>query len=178
MSFSKDAWEAITPIRKAIDELAFLNAMEDGSLPHAWFIYYMAQDAHYLADYGGVLAAAASQTTDADELLFCARSANTTVIVERELHAAHVADFAASTKSPTCTAYLLSLAAAGSYPSLAAGILPCFWIYEDVGRRLKERVIDLTFRTSRSRYGPPLWGFRCRCLLGCVGGRGPAVVAV
>ena len=30
------------------------------------------------------------------------------------------------------------------YPALAAGILPCFWIYEDVGRRLKDRVGDLT----------------------------------
>ena len=35
----------------------------------------------------------------------------------------------------------------------------------------------LTFRTSRSRYSPAL-GVRCRCLLGCLGGPGPAVVAV
>ena len=41
------------------------------------------------------------------------------------------------------TSYLFSLAAAGSYPVLAAGILPCFWIYEDVGRRLKEGLSDL-----------------------------------
>ena len=137
MSFAQDAWEAIAPIRKAIDELPLLTGIQDGTLPRDTFAYYMAQDAHYLADYGRVLAAAASQTTDADELLFWARSAHTTVIVERELHATHVADFAAIPKSPTCTAYtsyLLSLAAAGRYPALAAGILPCFWIYEDVGR--------------------------------------------
>jgi thiaminase/transcriptional activator TenA len=161
MPFSQDAWEAIAPIRKAIDELPFLTGMEDGSLPRAWFIYYMAQDAHYLADYGRVLAAAASQTTDADELLFWARSATTIVVVERELHAVHVGDFAASTMSPTCTAYtsyLLSLAAAGRYPALAAGILPCFWIYEDVGRRLRERVSDLTghpYADWISTYGDP-----------------------
>ncbi|HEY8653701.1 MAG TPA: thiaminase II, partial [Dermatophilaceae bacterium] len=94
MSFAQDAWEAIAPIRKAIDELPLLTGMADGTLPRDTFVYYMAQDAHYLADYGRVLAAAASQTTDADELLFWARSAHTTVIVERELHAAHVADFA------------------------------------------------------------------------------------
>jgi thiaminase (transcriptional activator TenA) len=147
MSFSLDAWEAIAPIRKAIDELPFLRGMEDGALPHDYFVYYLAQDALYLADYGRVLAAAASQTTNADELLFWTHSANMTVLVERELHARHVVDFAATTRSPTCTAYtsyLLSLAGAGLYPALAAGILPCFWIYEDVGRRLKERVGDLT----------------------------------
>jgi thiaminase/transcriptional activator TenA len=146
MAFSQDAWEAVAPIRKAIDELPFLTALEDGSLPREAFIYYLAQDAHYLADYGRTLAAAASQTSEPEELLFWARGAATTVAVERELHAAHVADFAASTRSPTCTAYtsyLFSLVGAGCYPVLAAGVLPCFWIYEDVGRRLKERVANL-----------------------------------
>lgn len=161
MSFSLDAWEATAPIRAAIDTLPFLTALEDGTLPRPWFGYYMAQDAHYLADYGRVLAAAASQTSDADELLFWARSAHSSVLVERELHARHVRDFAASPKSPTCTAYtsyLLSLAAGGSYPVLAAGILPCFWIYEDVGRRLKERIGDLTghpFADWIGTYGNP-----------------------
>jgi thiaminase/transcriptional activator TenA len=142
MTFSQDAWEAIAPIRKAIDDLPFLVGLEDGSLPRESFRYYMAQDAHYLADYGRVLAAAASQAPNTDELLFWASSATNTVLVERELHAAHVADFEASSKSPTCTAYtsyLFSLVACGQYAVLTAGILPCFWIYEDVGRRLKER---------------------------------------
>jgi thiaminase/transcriptional activator TenA len=161
MSFSQDAWEAIAPIREAIGELPLLTGMEDGTLPRDSFVYYMAQDAHYLADYGRVLAAAASQTTDAAELLFWARSAYTVVTVERELHAVHVADFAAIPKSPTCTAYtsyLFSLAAAGRYPALTAGILPCFWIYEDVGCRLKARVGDLTghpYADWISTYGDP-----------------------
>ncbi|TPJ36573.1 thiaminase II, partial [Mesorhizobium sp. B2-6-6] len=40
--------------------------------------------------------------------------------------------------------YLLSLATAGNYPVLAAGILPCFWVYDDVGTRLKAAVGDLS----------------------------------
>ncbi|HXR68800.1 MAG TPA: TenA family protein, partial [Dermatophilaceae bacterium] len=161
MSFSQDAWEAVAPIRKAIDELPFLTGMEDGTLPRDSFVYYMAQDALYLSDYGRVLAAAASQSADAAELLFWAQSACTVVTVERELHAAHVADFAAIPRSPTCmayTSYLFSLAAAGCYPALAAGILPCFWIYEDVGNRLKNRLGDLTghpYADWISTYGDP-----------------------
>jgi len=161
MSFSQDAWEAVAPIRKAIDELPFLTGMEDGTLPRDSFVYYMAQDALYLSDYGRVLAAAASQSADAAELLFWARSACTVVTVERELHAAHVADFAAIPRSPTCmayTSYLFSLAAAGCYPALAAGILPCFWVYEDVGNRLKNRLGDLTghpYADWISTYGDP-----------------------
>jgi thiaminase/transcriptional activator TenA len=161
MPFSQDAWQAIAPIRQAIDRLPLLTGLEDGSLSHARFVHYLAQDAHYLADYGRVLAAGASQTTDADELLFWAGSAHTTVLVERELHAAHVSDFAATPRSPTCTAYtsyLFSLAASGSYPVLVAGVLPCFWIYEDVGRRLKGRVRDLMthpYADWISAYGDP-----------------------
>ena len=161
MSFSQDAWEAVAPIRKAIGGLPFLTGMEDGTLRRESFDYYMAQDAHYLVDYGRVLAAAASQTSDTGELVFWARSAYTAVTVERELHAAHVADFAAIPRSPTCTAYtsyLFSLAAAGCYPALAAGILPCFWIYEDVGSRLKDRVGDLPghpYADWISTYGDP-----------------------
>jgi len=78
----------------------------------------MAQDAHYLADYARVLAAAASQTLDTDELLFWARSVMTAVGVERELHAAHETDISTGTKSPTCMAYtscLFLLPAASSY---------------------------------------------------------------
>jgi len=50
----------------------------------------------------------------------------------------------------TCTAYtsyLFSLACAGCYPVLGAGLLPCFCVYENVGGRLKARVGDLA--------GPP-----------------------
>jgi thiaminase/transcriptional activator TenA len=148
MTFSTDAWSAIADIRGAIDELPFLTRLADGSLDHEVFRHYLTQDALYLADYGRVLAAAASQSTDPDDLIFWAQSARTTVVVERELHAAHVADLAdlaGATPSPTCrayTAYLWSLAGGGCYPALVAGILPCFWIYDDVGRRMRERVGD------------------------------------
>lgn len=147
MAFSDEMWEWISPIRTAIDALPLLAGMEDGTLPRDAFNYYLAQDAHYLASYGRVLATIAGQADRPDELLFWAKSASTTVAVERELHAAHVPNFEAARKSPTCTAYtsyLFSLTAGGCYPAAVAGVLPCFWIYEDVGRRLTERVGELS----------------------------------
>ncbi|MHB1234348.1 MAG: TenA family protein [Microbacteriaceae bacterium] len=145
--FSDELWESIGPIRAAIDQLPLLAGMEDGTLPRDVFTYYLAQDAHYLASFGRVLAAAAGQSDHPDELLFWAGSARTTILVEQQLHAAHVPDFESLPKSPTCTAYasyLLSLTAGGCYPVLVAGLLPCFWIYDDVGRRLGERVGELS----------------------------------
>jgi thiaminase/transcriptional activator TenA len=167
-TFSTELWEAAAPVLEAIDRLPFLVAMEDGSLPRNRFDYYMAQDAHYLAAYGRVLAAAAGQAELAEDLLFWAASAVNAISVERELHAAHVADFTAIEMSPTCTAYtsyLLSLVTSGCYPALVAGLLPCFWIYEDVGRRLKERFDDLDghpYADWISTYGDPVFGAASR----------------
>lgn len=146
MTFTEDQWHETAGIREAIDRLPFLKSLEDGSLPRDVFGHYMAQDAHYLACYGRALASAAAQSSLPDELLFWAASAVTAVSVERQLHAVHVAALNATRASPTCTAYtsfLFSLAASGCYPALVAGLLPCFWIYEDVGRRLKQRIGDL-----------------------------------
>ncbi len=146
MGFCDDAWAATSPIRAAIDTLPFLTGLQAGTLPRPSFVYYMAQDAHYLLHFGRVLATAAAQASDPDELLFWTRSANSAITVERLLHAAHAPDFTATAMSPTATAYtsfLLSLTTTGCYPALAAGLLPCFWIYEDVGRRLKNQVGDL-----------------------------------
>ncbi|WP_349897102.1 TenA family protein [Parafrigoribacterium soli] len=161
MTFTDELWHESSAVLEAIDRLPFLVGLEDGRLPRDLFSYYMAQDAHYLASYGRVLASAAARSELADELLFWAGSATTAVSAERQLHAAYVADFSAIPASPTCTAYtsyLFSLAAGGCHPALVAGLLPCFWIYEDVGRRLKERVGDLSahpYADWIATYGDP-----------------------
>lgn len=143
MTFTDDAWAATADIRAGIDALPFLAGLRDGSLEEATFRFYMTQDALYLARYGRALAAAASQSPTADELVFWSERARDCIVVERELHASRLTDPDGAAMSPTCTAYtsyLLSLAADGSYPVLVAGVLPCFWIYDDVGSRLKAEV--------------------------------------
>lgn len=138
-TFCRQAWNAIGPIRAAIDALPFLAGLRDGSLPRNTFNFYLAQDAHYLGDYSRALAMCASQADVAAEREFWTTSALEAATVECALHAARVEDFTTVEKSPTCTAYtsyLLSLTTAGSYAALAAAVLPCFWIYQDVGERL------------------------------------------
>lgn len=142
-NFSARLWQRIGPIRAAIDALPFLARLEDGSLGRERFDYYLGQDARYLFSYGKALAAAASQADTSDDVLFWATAARTTFVVERQLHAAHVQELDGVEASPTClayTTYLQALAGDGSYPVLAAGILPCFWIYQDVGDRMLRRI--------------------------------------
>jgi thiaminase/transcriptional activator TenA len=145
--FTAQAWEDTTKAREAIDALPFVRGLGDGTLDPDRFTYYLAQDTHYLLDYARALAAAAVKADTAADLAFFANSAHGAIVVEQELHRAHVGDLARYPKSPTCvgyTSYLLGIAQAGGYAELVAALLPCFWIYQDVGARLLDRAGDLT----------------------------------
>jgi thiaminase/transcriptional activator TenA len=161
VTFTDELWASTESIRERIDGLPFLVALEDGSLPRERFDHYLAQDARYLIEFGRVLAHAAAVSPTADALVFWAESAVSTVRVERELHARHVGDLDGAPMSPTCsayTSYLLSVCAAGSYPVLTAAVLPCFWIYDDVGVRLKQRLgetADHPYGDWVATYGDP-----------------------
>ena len=161
MTFTDDLWTATLPIRNAIDRLAFVVALEDGTLSEDKFTYYLEQDALYLGAYAQVLAAAGAQSSSPDHLVFWSERAASAIQVERTLHESFVDTCIPRVPSPTCTAYtsyLLSLVPSGSLAALVAGILPCFWIYEDVGRRLKSRIGDLAnhpFATWITTYDDP-----------------------
>ncbi len=156
-TFTAQAWHDSAALRASIDKLPFLLRLADGTLDATTFSGYLAQDALYLGDYARVLAAAASQSTDPDELMFGADSAHGAIAVERQLHETHLTNRDPCGPDrpemmPVCrayTSYLWALVGQGCYPVLTAAILPCLWIYDDVGRRLKDSVGDL----SKHPYG-------------------------
>ncbi|GAA1938372.1 bifunctional hydroxymethylpyrimidine kinase/phosphomethylpyrimidine kinase [Agromyces allii] len=152
-------WGGIADVRAAIDDLPFIRALADGTLEREPFLAYLAQDALYLRDYARVLAEASRLAPDAAGQAFWADSAHGSLVGELELHTRWLtgdadatgvalpteADatsaalvFAAEPDAAT-TAYLdhlLATGARGDYAVLAAAVLPCFWIYVDLGERL------------------------------------------
>lgn len=152
MSFTDDAWTAVAGIRQAIDTHPLLTGLHDGTLDREVFTGYLAQDAQYLSSYARVLASCAAQAPDPAETAFWAQRAHDVVAVESALHDSHLTGAEPVEPSPTClgyTSYLWALSAQGAYPVLVAGLLPCFWIYDDVGRRFSAQAGDL----SRHPYG-------------------------
>lgn len=146
MAFTDGLWSGNAGVRAAIGRHGFLVGLEDGSLDRSVFDAYLAQDARYLAQYARVLAGLAAQASDPDDVSFWSRGAAEAIVVERQLHASHVGDLDTTPMSPTCLAYasyLLSLLVGGSYPVAAAGVLPCYWVYADVGAGLLTRAKDL-----------------------------------
>jgi thiaminase/transcriptional activator TenA len=149
MSFCNTIWQDVAPLRRAILEQPFLAELADGSLPAESFRHYMVQDSLYLAEYSRVLAIAAARAPTAAGRLEFSDGAKVAVQVEEALHQAFFAQFGvtpemaqASEATPVClgyTSYLLSLAATRTYEELIAGILPCFWVYWEVGCAIKPR---------------------------------------
>jgi hydroxymethylpyrimidine/phosphomethylpyrimidine kinase len=134
-------WEEISEVRAATDDLSFVRGLGDGTLPREAFLWYLAQDALYLRDYSRMLAQASRLAPTAAEQAFWAAGAHGAIATELELHSSWIAAgaMASMQPSPTTAAYLNHLAAAGAggdYPALIAALLPCYWLYQDVGTRL------------------------------------------
>jgi len=146
MGFSEDVWQRIKPLYDSILALPFNQELAAGTLSRERFIFYMLQDALYLASFGRALAATAARAPDEDAMIQFAGSAQAAVVVERELHAGFFKTYgitpeqaAATEPSPTCahyTHYLLALAHNAPYEVSVAALLPCFWIYWEVGPHL------------------------------------------
>ncbi|RXZ47539.1 bifunctional hydroxymethylpyrimidine kinase/phosphomethylpyrimidine kinase [Agromyces fucosus] len=144
-------WAGIAGVRREIDELPFIRGLADGSLAREPFLGYLAQDALYLHDYARVLAEAARLAPDAPAQAFWANSAHGSIVGELELHESWLGPAAGRSARDgqgerevaepdgATTAYLdhlLATAARGDYAVLVAALLPCFWIYTDLGERL------------------------------------------
>jgi thiaminase/transcriptional activator TenA len=146
MSFADEAWAQIGPLYRSILALPFNQELAAGTLARERFVFYMLQDAHYLTCFARSLAVTAARAPDHDALIQFASSAREAVVVERSLHegfferfGVSAAEAAATEPSPTCahyTHYLLALAHNAPYEVGVAALLPCFWIYWEVGKHL------------------------------------------
>lgn len=145
-SFSAELWQGITGIYAAILDHPFLTGMTDGSLPGEAFTFYVIQDALYLRRYARALAAVSARAPDAAHTEMFARHAASIVAVEMSLHDTLLADLGidpdavdATPEAPTTLAYnsyLLANTLGGSYAEGVGTVLPCYWIYREVGRHL------------------------------------------
>ena len=146
MRFTDTLWAEAAPILLAIDAHPFVSELAGGALSRERFQHYMIQDALYLRGFGRVLALGAVKAPDAEQILHFSKAAEVAIVVERALHAGFLHQFGvdpataeAAETSPTCAAYvnhLLAVATVGGFGETAAAVLPCFWIYQDVGSRI------------------------------------------
>jgi thiaminase/transcriptional activator TenA len=147
--FSDMAWQRIAGLRQAIHTMPFNAELAAGTLSNDRFRGYIIQDALYLGEYSRVLAIAAARGPDIETLRTFAHSALGAVEVERALHGRYLTEFgvdpnilATAEASPDClgyTSFLLATAYHDPWEVLIAALLPCFWLYWDVGTAIAQR---------------------------------------
>lgn len=146
MSFSNQLWQAIEPTYQKILAHSFIQEFITGTLSQQRFAFYLQQDAIYLQDFARALALAASKAETIPDILTCLEFAKSALTAECELHESFFKQFniqPVTQKSSGCfayTNYLLATAANQPFPIITAALLPCFWIYRDVGRHVAKNV--------------------------------------
>lgn len=138
--------EAARPIWEAIFAHPFVRELGAGTLARERFLFFVRQDYLYLQDFARALCLGGAKADSLDTLDMFAEHAATVVRVERHLHT-HWSEklgltpqeLAHAERAPVTQAYtrhLLAVAHGGTLAELVAAVLPCYWIYWEVGTRL------------------------------------------
>jgi thiaminase/transcriptional activator TenA len=145
-AFTTQLWASIEPIYEAILRHPFIAGLTDGSLARERFEFYAVQDALYLREFARALAIAAARAPKDDWIVMLADHAAGALRVERTLHEGFFREFGlsheavlATEPSPTnlaYTRYLLAAAYGAPFHEALAALLPCYWIYWEVGKKL------------------------------------------
>jgi thiaminase/transcriptional activator TenA len=146
-ALSGELWKSIEGVYGAILRHPFLTGLTDGSLSRESFRFYAVQDALYLREFARSLSIAAARAPQDDWIIMFDEHAAGALRVERELHESFFSEWgltpaavAATPLAPTnlaYTSYLLAVAYGGGFHEAIAALLPCYWIYWEVGKELE-----------------------------------------
>ncbi|MFK2825558.1 thiaminase II [Bacillus sp. B190/17] len=126
----------------------FVKGIVNGDLPLDTFKYYILQDIYYLKHYGKVHAMAAAQADDFQHTAQLAEKAKLTAQAELTVHQEHakvlniteeeMENFRPAPTAYAYTSHLYRAALSGSFAQTLAALLPCYWLYADIGKVYEE----------------------------------------
>lgn len=157
--FGAELWTSIEGVFEKIIAHPFIQGLTSGELPEDVFKFYIVQDMHYLREYSRILALLAAKADCNAGMLLFLESAKSIVGGECAMHLqfcrewgmmAEADDAAAGLASlleahpasPTnmlYTSYMLRIGFDRPYYEGVAAVLPCAWIYNEVGHYLKSK---------------------------------------
>ena len=133
--YTQSLWDSMGEVWSQIMGLPFIMGLRDGSLSKREFDFYLNQDAHYLANYSRALAVLAAKAGEPQYQVEWAESARDCLVVEAQLHHEWLGGISGDTSPVTLgyTNFLTATAYGDDYVVGAAAVLPCYWIYAEVG---------------------------------------------
>jgi thiaminase/transcriptional activator TenA len=174
--FSDRVWQRTTPLREAIHALPFNRELAAGTLKRDIFQFYIVQDALYLDQYARALALAGARGPDGATLRAFGHYAIEAIAVEQALHERYLKEFgvnpeslATAEPSPDClgyTSFLMATAYHEPWEVLVAALLPCFWLYWDVGTTIaKTTATNNPYRAWIDTYADDGFGEAVRAVI-------------
>src|SRR5699024_7377015 len=122
----------------------FVQGIVQGDLPLDTFKFYILQDIYYLKHFGKVHAIAASQAEDFQVAGMLAEKAKMTAQAELTVHREHAEllnitneemnQFRPAPTAYAYTSHLYRAALSGQLAQTVAAMLPCYWLYADIGK--------------------------------------------
>ena len=146
MTFSEEIRQAAQQYWDSSFNHPFVTGIGDGTLPLAKFRHYVLQDAYYLKHFAKIQARAASKAQDFTTIAELAEHATSTYAAELSLHQSFFEPLGISNEAlaefepaPTAYAYVSHMhhASEGTLGETIAAILPCYWLYYEVGQQLQ-----------------------------------------
>ena len=126
----------------------FVRGIAEGDLPLETFKNYIMQDIYYLKHYGKVHAFAAAHADDFSVSASLAEKAKNTAEAELTVHKEHaeilnitdedIENFKPAPTAYAYTSHLYRASLSGSLAQIIAAILPCYWLYADIGMKYKD----------------------------------------
>ncbi len=122
----------------------FNQELSSGILSKDKFVFYLQQDALYLSEFSKALALTAARLGRSHQSLQFIEFSHEALKAESELHVNYfsrwnVGKITQDKQSPACfmyTNYVLKTASMASIEEAVAALLPCFWVYLEVGKAI------------------------------------------
>jgi thiaminase (transcriptional activator TenA) len=143
LAVTDSMWENAKPTYQRTIEHPFLKELADGSLSKERFDRYLIEDIAYLRAYGEVLTQLAAKAPKPEWKKFLLDGADGCKKEVKHIHETYL-DGKGKEKAPSQAnaAYIRFLrdnVEKGSFAEGLAAVLPCYWIYWEVGKTLKAR---------------------------------------
>lgn len=146
MTFCKEVRLECADLWDASFEHPFVKGIAKGDLPLDVFKFYVMQDAYYLTHFAKVQSLGAVKAKDLKTTQSFAHHAEQTCAAELALHESFMEllgvtedDWKLFEPSPHAYAYVSHMyrSAEGDLADVLAALLPCYWLYYEIGERLK-----------------------------------------
>jgi thiaminase/transcriptional activator TenA len=163
LSLTDSMWESAKPVYEKTIAHPFLNELADGSLKSEQFERYLIEDIAYLRAYKEVLTRLAAKAPKPEWKKFLLEGA---AGCDKEVAHIHKTYLAGNGKekppSRANAAYIQFLQANvknGTFTEGLAAVLPCYWIYWEVGKSLKARGSkNMNYQRWIDYYSDPAYG--------------------